>query len=164
MPHWKKLIGNSKYIGAWALYGQREMILTIDRAEMQEITGKDDKEPEIKLVVYWKEDELPMICNQTNAKAISSATGSPNTDDWPGHRVILYSDRVNVGGEMKDAIRVRPEAPIAANVFCADCGQEIMSALNMTGPELAKYTLDRYKRPLCEACMMEAGRGATDKG
>jgi len=60
------------------------------------------------MVVYLK-GQKPMIVNSTNAKAITSAVGSPYIEDWTNKQITLYVAQIKAFGEMQDALRVRKE-------------------------------------------------------
>ena len=53
----------------------------------------------------------PMICNTTNAKAITKAHGTPYIEEWAGKSITIYVAKVKAFGDTVDALRVRPVAP-----------------------------------------------------
>ena len=55
------------------------------------------------------------ICNKTNAKAISKATGSNFIEDWTGKSIALYIANVRAFGENVEAVRVRSQAATESN-------------------------------------------------
>lgn len=160
MPHWKKLI-NPDYLGAYSLYDRGDIILTIERVQVETITGPDGKKEDCP-VCFWREREKPMILNVTNMKTISKLIGSPNTDDWSGHRIMIGVERVKAFGDVCDALRVRPQLPAAATVKCEKCGGDILPGWGMDGAQLAAYTRKKYGAALCHACATEA-KNAADK-
>ena len=109
--HWKKLT-DTKYLGAWDL-GDKDMIVRITEVRQEMVKDNKGKEEEV-LVAYLDSGVKPWILNKTNCKSISKALGSPFVEDWAGHKVQLYSDKVAAFGDIVDAIRVREFNPEAA--------------------------------------------------
>jgi len=110
LTHYKKL-RNPNYIGSYELMtgGEPiELVVTIERATKEMVQNGDKKEE--AMVVYLK-GQKPMIVNATNAKAITSALGSPYVEEWSGKRITLYVARIKAFGETVDALRVRKDAP-----------------------------------------------------
>ena len=108
----------SLYLKAADLQG-REVTLTFSRVTLDELTrqgGSKEKKP----VAYFVEtaekarragtDEKRLVLNKTNAHAIKAMYG-PETNDWPGKRVTLYTARVTFGRQTVDAIRVKEQVP-----------------------------------------------------
>jgi hypothetical protein len=65
----------------------------------------------------FEELPKPMVLNVTNIKAMGDITGSRKSEDWTGHKVVLYvKDDVEYGGKVTGGIRVRKPrtAPAAA--------------------------------------------------
>lgn len=78
----------------------------------QENVAKEGADPEIKWCLHLTNFDKPLVLNTTNLKLLGRATGSDNTDDWEGKKVILYDDpSVQFKGEMKGGIRVRKYNP-----------------------------------------------------
>lgn len=110
LTHYKKL-RNPNYIGSYELMtgGEPiELVVTIERATKEMVQNGDKKEE--AMVVYLK-GQKPMIVNATNAKAITSALGTPYVEEWSGKRITLYVARIKAFGETVDALRVRKYAP-----------------------------------------------------
>lgn len=91
----------SKYLKAADL-GGREFVLTIARVVVENVGQPPEKKP----VVYFNKAEKGLILNRTNAMTIAGAY-TPETDNWSGKVVTLYSTRVKAFGSMHDVIRVR---------------------------------------------------------
>lgn len=111
--HYKKL-RNPNYIGSYELMtgdAPIELIVQIESAVKEQVQNGDKKEE--AMVVYLK-DQKPMIVNSTNAKAITSALGSPFVEDWVGKYITLYVAKIRAFGENVDALRVKKEAPVFA--------------------------------------------------
>lgn len=96
----------STYLKAADLQG-REAKVTMERVEMEDIGG--DHKP----VLYFKDKQRGLVLNKTNSTNISVAYG-PETDDWAGKQLILYSAWVDFQGRSVEAIRCR--APRAADM------------------------------------------------
>ena len=107
--HWRKF-HPSKYIGAADFSSGERKVLTIASAGRE--TVKDNKGgEEACLVVRFKEDEKPLICNVTNSKAIDKVAGSPMIEDWAGVKIELYTTTVSAFGDQVEAVRVKKTPP-----------------------------------------------------
>lgn len=88
--------------------GTREAPVQIEAVRIVEL---DDAE-KICLRFHGKNKEL--LLNNTNASLCLDAFG-PQSEDWIGRRIVLYTARVMFKGSIVDAIRVRipgqPEHP-----------------------------------------------------
>ena len=63
---------------------------------------------EMKWALHFAELEKPLILNQTNGTLIQTITGSPESDDWVGKKIVLYSDpSIMYAGKLVGGIRVR---------------------------------------------------------
>lgn len=80
---------------------------------IEEAEFDDDSKKVKKLVLKFQGKEKGLALNKTNATTIAAAYG-PETNMWTGKKVFLYSTKVDFGGQMVDAIRVRAELPVAA--------------------------------------------------
>jgi hypothetical protein len=105
------LLYPSMYLKAADLRG-RDVTVTIEaiepRHELKNRTGKSDWKPVLRLA---KTDKL-LVCNKTNATIISELYGR-KPSEWVGKSITLYPTDVQVGREMKPAIRVRTSSPKA---------------------------------------------------
>ena len=52
--------------------------------------------------------------NKTNVRSIKAVIGSGEPDAWKGQSVSLFKTEVQVGPDLKPAIRVRSQAPKSA--------------------------------------------------
>lgn len=74
----------------------------------QENVAKEGVEPEMKYCLHFEEVDKPLVLNSTNAQIIASITKQEDTDDWTGHKIVLYDDpNVSFGGKLVGGIRVR---------------------------------------------------------
>ena len=92
----------SNYLKADDLHGKK-LNLTISSAEMD--TVGDDK----KLLIYFKEEKKPLVCNMINSKSIETIAKTDEMDRWTHVKVVLYPTKVDFKGKRVDAIRI--EAP-----------------------------------------------------
>ncbi|MDD4564798.1 MAG: hypothetical protein PHE79_04905 [Eubacteriales bacterium] len=155
--HWKKL-NNPDYLGAYALDPGEDMILTIKSAGKETFVGTAGKKEE-GLLVHFKENVKPMICNATNAKTITKVAGSPYIEDWPGTRISVYSQEVSAFGDTVDALRIRPYAP-KEELYCDDCGSEIKAANGKSPRQIAASTKAKYEKQLCGDCAVKRFEGS----
>ena len=156
MTHWKKLT-NPDYLGAYSLKPGQDIILTIERVQVEMVTSPDGKKEEC-MVCHWQEQEKPMILNITNAKMIQKLLKTPYIEEWSGRRIQICVERVKAFGEIVDALRVRNFLPEKKAVKCERCGEDIKPAHGMNSAQLAAYTRSKYGRALCVACATkEAG-------
>jgi hypothetical protein len=58
-------------------------------------------------VVWFAEDQRGLGLNITNATTIEQITGSPDTDDWMGARIVVYPTETDFRGKRVDCIRIR---------------------------------------------------------
>lgn len=108
--HYKSL-RNPHYLGGWALMTGGEpknMVVEIDRANKELVQNGDKKED--AMVLHLK-NQLPIIVNATNAKAISKALNSPFVEDWSGKRIELTVKKIKAFGDWHEALRVLDVAP-----------------------------------------------------
>lgn len=89
----------SKYLAAADLNDEHKT-LTISGAEMETLNEEQ------KLVLLFREVGKGMVVNKTNCRALESALGSDDTDDWIGRRIVLYPAMVDFQGRQVEAIRV----------------------------------------------------------
>ncbi len=150
MTHWKKLT-NPDYLGAYSLEPGQDIVLTIERVQVETVTGPEGKKEEC-VVCYWREREKPMILNSTNAKMIQKLLKTPYIEEWSGHRIQIGVEMVKAFGEIVDALRVRNFLPEEKAVKCECCGEDIKPAHGMNSAQLAAYTRSKYGRALCAAC------------
>jgi len=92
----------SAYLKASDLKGAQP-IVTIDRVEYELVGAQKERKP----VLYFQHKEKGMVLNKTNANKIIQMTGSPVTEEWKGHRIMLYTAQVDFQGDTVEAIRVK---------------------------------------------------------
>lgn len=83
------------------------ILVTIKKLTQENMAMEGDP-AEMKWCVWFNECPKPMGLNSTNAQLISQIVKSEETDDWPGHKIVLYNDpSVSYGGKLIGGIRVR---------------------------------------------------------
>lgn len=108
--HWKKLT-NPLYLGAYDFQPGEERNLKIKEVKRENVTGPDGKKEEC--TVAHLVNSKPIILNSTNSKRITKALNTPYIEDWAGKTITVYVEAgVRAFGEITDAIRIRPAAPI----------------------------------------------------
>ncbi len=81
----------------------KEPLVTIDRVVLEEISNTEEKP-----VMYFKDRRKGMIVNKTNWKRLEYILKSDESDNWHGKQITLYVELVDMRGEMKPALRVKP--------------------------------------------------------
>lgn len=147
--HYKKL-RDPNYIGAYELMNAdgttNEMVVVIEGAKKEELKNAEKNQG---LVLYLK-GQKPMIVNSVNAKAITSATGSPFVEDWSGKPITLYVVKIKAFGEFMEALRVKkdppviklPELPIDSKTFTQSA--TAIKAGNTTMEDAVKFLKTKY--------------------
>jgi hypothetical protein len=83
--------------------------LKIQRARLETLKNKGGEDE--KLVVYFEDEPRGLALNRVNFDSIADITGVDDSDDWPGHAVVLYATTTQMNGEEVACVRVRqPEA------------------------------------------------------
>lgn len=165
--HWRKIVESDYLSGADLDDGQGNhpaIIVTIRAATREMVMDPGTKKEEPCLILKFHESKYkPMICNATNAKAISKALGSEYIQDWPGKQIAIGTERVKAFGELWDALRIRSVAPKPASAAqpvtappCADCKQPITDHEGAPARNIAASTNQKYGRPLCFDCAGKA--------
>lgn len=90
----------SKFLKA-ADIGDAQPTVTMKEVIMEDIG--EDRRP----VLYFTGKDKGVVLNKTNATNISQAYG-PDTDDWTGKKVVLFTAWVDFQGKSIEAIRIRP--------------------------------------------------------
>lgn len=82
-------------------------LLTITHCDQQNV-AKANEAPEMKWCLHFAETDKPMVLNRTNAELCGQITGERNSDNWGGHKIVLYDDpSISFGGKLVGGIRVR---------------------------------------------------------
>ena len=82
-------------------------LMTIEGCEQHNV-AKEGAPPENKWCLTFTETDKPLVLNSTNAQLCARICNSENTDDWTGHKIVLYTDpNVSYAGKITGGIRVR---------------------------------------------------------
>lgn len=98
-----------KYATGEDLQG-RPVTLTIARLQSEKMTPTPGAAPVEKWVIFFREAQKGVVLSKTLATQIARAVGSDDTDEWPGKRITLFPETVNVAGQTRVAIRARQAA------------------------------------------------------
>ena len=95
-------------------------VLVTIKSVHQENVAKEGAPEEMKWCLSFTDCEKPMVLNNTNGQIVAQITKSEETDDWPGHKVVLYDDpNVSFGGKLVGGIRIRAPRGQAARAAAA---------------------------------------------
>lgn len=89
----------SKFLKANDLDG-KQIIVTMRDCVVESIG--EDKRP----VLYFVGKDKGVVLNKTNANNVGDAYG-PDTDEWVGKKVVLYTAFVDFQGKSIESIRIR---------------------------------------------------------
>lgn len=152
---------DKSFLGSWDVPDSGDLVLTIDYAARDEV--KNNKGKETKLTLHFKEDYKPMICNTTNAKAISKAYNSTRVEDWENKKIGIYKATISAFGQTTECLRVRDYAPRTEEFICEECGQVIADTLvngkTFKAKAIANNALTKFGRYLCYDCVLEQKGG-----
>lgn len=150
---------DKSFLGAWDLDDGKDTVLTIDHVQRDEV--KNDRGTEKKMTLHFVEQGYkPMICNTTNAKAISQAHGSTKVEDWEKKKIALYKATINAFGQTTECIRVREYAPKTDEIYCEVCG-ELITDVTVDGKThkakvIANRALSKFGKYMCYDCASAA--------
>ena len=99
----------SKYLRGSDLQGHA-VSCQIERVIVEKFFNQENRNEEEKLVVFFSGKSKGLILGKSMAYTFAEICHSKNTDTWPSHEVILYSEKRLVYGVEKDVIRVRAKA------------------------------------------------------
>ena len=164
---------DTEYIGAYSLDAAIEPILTVESLWYGEVTlAGGRKEPHVIIrfkekTVKGVEEVKPMILNATNRKALKKAYGADTAEVLEGKQIQLYIDpkvRDPQDGGFTEGLRIRPFKPrpqaTPKPINCADCGSPIGAFGKKSAEEMAKYTTEKYGKPLCADCAKKVASAA----
>ena len=157
---------DKNFLGSWDLNETGDTVLTIDHVERNEV--KNDRGTEKKMTIHFMErDYKPMICNTTNAKAISHAVGSTKVEDWEKKKISLYRATITAFGQTTECIRVRDYAPKQDELYCEVCG-ELITDHNADGKTykakaIANNAFTKFGKYMCFDCASEAAKEGKDE-
>jgi len=85
-----------------------------------------------------------MICNVTNAKAISKVCDSSYIEDWVSKHIELYVAKIKAFGEFIDAVRVKSTKPNIKKEALSQGSQRWSRAVQQLAEN--KITMDEIKK------------------
>ena len=146
---------DKSFLGAWDLNENGDTVLTIDYVSRDDVQNEKGKEK--KMAVHFRDRGYkPMICNTTNAKAISKAYGSTKVDDWEGKKIALYKATISAFGQTTECIRVRDYPPKTDEIYCEECGELIedrtVDGKTFRAKAIANNALTKFGKYLCYDC------------
>jgi hypothetical protein len=104
-----------KFISSVDLPDSGDVVATIESVGVEELDQRDgtsQKKPVVTLAApLVPGGPTRWVLNKTNTRTIKALVGSGEPDQWRGQSVSLFKAEVQVGAELKSAIRVRSRAP-----------------------------------------------------
>jgi len=98
----------SKYLKAADLPMGREVTVTIDSMQMEQLDDNQDRP-----VCYFRGKSKGLVLNSTNASTISVVYGD-ETDAWVGRPLVIFNTTTMYKGQRVACLRVRIPAEAAA--------------------------------------------------
>lgn len=146
---------DKQYFGHWDIPEDEDIILTIKDVKPETVQNNLGKSE--KLIVHFKEEYKPLICNMTNGTAISKVCNSSYYTDWINRKISLYRAKTSAqGGKIVDCVRVRDYPPRTDEFVCAECGQIITDATidgkTYKARAIAENAMTKFRRYLCYDC------------
>lgn len=99
--------------------GGRSVIVTIAGIKRESMTPAPGIAPADKYVLYFRETPRGVVLSRILAGQIAAALGD-ETEQWPGKRITLYPEVIQVAGMSRTVIRAKPadqERPIPAGAL-----------------------------------------------
>lgn len=143
------------FLGGWS-FEDGDKTLTIKSYGEEQMFDKDSGGKKKGLCVRFRELELPMVLNVTNAETISRVVGSDRMDDWIGRKIIVGQEKVRAFGKETYAIRVRNRKPDETAYTCESCGAVIRAYAGREPSELVEISRRNLGRALCVDCQRKA--------
>lgn len=145
---------DKSFLGAWDLDDNKDTVLTIDHIEKNDV--QNEKGREKKMALHFRESGYkPMICNKTNAKAISKAYGSTKVEDWENKKVALYKATISAFGQTTECVRIREYPPKTDEIFCEVCRNLIEDHGKFKAKVIANNALSKFGKYMCYDCATE---------
>ena len=146
---------DKSFLGHWDVPDGSDLVLTVDHVERNDV--QNEKGREKKLTIHFKEkDYKPMICNTTNAQAISKAYGSTKVEAWEGKKISIYKATISAFGSVQECLRVRDYPPKSDEFYCECCGELIEDTIfdgkTYKAKAIANNALTKFGKYLCFDC------------
>ena len=153
---------DKSFLGSWDVPDSGDLILTVDYVTRDDV--QNEKGHEKKLTIHFKEkDYKPMICNTTNAKAISKAYGSTKVEDWENKKLSIYKATISAFGSTQECLRVREYPPKSDEIYCECCGEPITDTVfdgkTYKAKAIANNALTKFGKYLCFDCAKKEAEG-----
>ena len=146
---------DKSFLGAWDIPDGEDLVLTVDYVSKDDV--QNEKGREKKMALHFKErDYKPMICNTTNAKAISKAYGSNDVEDWENKKIGIYKATITAFGQTTECLRIREYPPKTDEIFCKVCGSVITDHGKFKAKVIANNSLSKYGKYMCYDCATAA--------
>ena len=87
--------------------------MTIAKIVQEKMHPAPGQPGEVKFVIYFEKAQKGIVLSRSLFNAIATATGQVDSNNWPGQRVQLYAEMMNVAGRQLNVIRARkaPNGP-----------------------------------------------------
>lgn len=142
---------DKSFLGSWDVPDEGDLVLTIDHVERNDV--QNEKGREKKMALHFKErDYKPMICNTTNAKAITKAYGSPKVGTWENKKIAIYKATISAFGQTQECLRVRDYPPKTDGILCEVCGELITDHGKYKAKVIANNALSKFGKYMCFDC------------
>lgn len=150
---------DKSFLGSWDVPDGSDLILTIDYVARDDV--QNDRGKEKKLTLHFRErDYKPMICNTTNAKAISKAYGSTKVEDWANKKIAIYKATISAFGQTTECLRIREYPPKTDELYCECCGQliedTVIDGKTYRAKAIANNALTKFGKYMCYNCATKA--------
>lgn len=103
MPNWKTLFKSDHFISA-VEFDTKKPTLTIARVQSVKLEQEDGRQKD-KPVIFFKEIQRGWVFCKTTGFCLAAMFGD-DFGTWPGKRVTLHAEMVQVGPKMEPGIRV----------------------------------------------------------
>jgi hypothetical protein len=87
----------------------KAVVVVLDKVQSEQMRTTGTA-PELKFVLYVAGGKRGIVLSRTLAYQIAEAVDEPDVDKWPGKRITLYPEPMNVAGKPRIAIRARAAA------------------------------------------------------
>lgn len=144
MAHWRNLMKDNKYMGAWDLevngkYEPKEV--TIEKIYQDTFVGEMGKED--KVFVKLKEFEKPMVCNRSNFKRMETFFGSFDPNDYVGKTIVITTEKVKSPQGLVDALRFSTR-PVPKKELPKLTDEQLEKAIEAV--KTGRTTIDKIKK------------------
>ena len=136
------------------------ILVTVTGCEQYNV-AMQGAEHDMKWCLTFAEVDKPLVLNGINAQLLEKICGSDNTDDWMGHKCVLYTDpTVAFGGKVVGGIRVRAPRIIAKPAIAVKPAQSVQAAKPAHNPDIMVPHLRRA--PVAQVEVETAEYGTVD--